>query len=107
MNSNDISSINIINNNNKNEKIDLGKYMYMYFTFFVNRVTLNLFMDDKRDLSQLILDEFFLIFKQKMDFSSVCLCQKPRSFRLHRKQRQRSNSLRFFPVNKPIRRKRE
>ena len=71
MNSNDISSINIINNNNKNEKIDLGKYMYMYFTFFVNRVTLNLFMDDKRDLSQLILDEFFLIFKQKMDFSSV------------------------------------
>ena len=71
MNSNDISSINITNNNNKNEKLDLGKYMYMFFTFFVNRVTLNLYMDDKRDLSQLIMDEFFLIFKQKMDFSSV------------------------------------
>ena len=26
---------------------------------------------DKRDLSQLILDEFFLIFKQKLDFSSI------------------------------------
>ena len=69
MTSNDISSINL-NINNKNEKIDLGKYMYMIFTFFVNRVTVNLFMDDKRDLAQLILDEFFLIFKQKMDFSS-------------------------------------
>ena len=70
MNSNEISSINLPNNQ-KQEKIDLSKYMYMYITFFVNRVTLNLFLDDKRDLSQLILDEFFLIFKQKKDFSSI------------------------------------
>ena len=69
VNSNDISSINFINN--KNEKCDLSKYMYMFITFFVNRVTLNLYLEDKRDLSQLILDEFFLIFKQKMDFSSI------------------------------------
>ena len=70
MNSNEISSINL-NNNNAKEKVDLGKYMYMYITLFVNRVTLNLFLDDNRPLSQLILDEFFLIFKQKMDFSSI------------------------------------
>ena len=70
INSNDISSV-TLNNNNKDEKIDLSKYMSMIFTFFVNRVTVNLFMDDKRDLAQLILDEFFLIFKQKMDLSSL------------------------------------
>ena len=45
--------------------------MNMFITFFVNRVKLNLFFDDKRELSQLLLDEFFLIFKQKLDYSSV------------------------------------
>ena len=69
VNSNEISSINLINNNK--EKIDLSKYMNMFITFFVNRVKLNLFFDDKRELSQLLLDEFFLIFKQKLDYSSV------------------------------------
>ena len=69
INSNEISSINNINNNK--EKIDLSKYMNMFITFFVNRVKLNLFFDDKRELSQLLLDEFFLIFKQKLDYSSV------------------------------------
>ena len=68
-NSNEISSNNI--NSNNNNKIDLSKYMYMFVTLFVNRVTLNIYLDDKRELAQLILDEFFLIFKQKMDFSSI------------------------------------
>ena len=71
LNSNEISSININNNNDNNKNIDLSKYMYMFFTLFANRVTLDLFMDDGRELSQLFLDEFFLIFKQKMDFSSM------------------------------------
>ena len=69
VNSNEISSINLINNNK--EKIDLSKYMNMFITFFVNRVKLNLFFDDKRELAQLLLDEFFLIFKQKLDYSSI------------------------------------
>jgi len=43
----------------------------MFVTLFANRVTLNLFLDDGRALAQLFLDEFFLIFKQKMDYSSI------------------------------------
>jgi hypothetical protein len=42
----------------------------MFVTLFANRVTINLFLDDGRQLAELFLDEFFLIFKQKMDFSS-------------------------------------
>jgi hypothetical protein len=70
--SNGNSSINniIINSNKNNEKIDLSKYMYMFVTFFVNRVSLNIFLDNGRQIAQLILDEFFLLFKQRMDMSS-------------------------------------
>ena len=65
------SSINnIIINNNNNEKIDLSKYMYMFVTFFVNRVSLNIFLDNGRQIAQLILDEMFLLFKERMDMSS-------------------------------------
>ena len=71
LNSNEISSLNINPNNNNINKCDLSKYMYMFITLFVNRVTLNIFLDDGRGLAELILDEFFLIFKQKMDFSSI------------------------------------
>ena len=67
LNSNEISSNNINSNNN----IDLSKYMNMLFTLFINRITLNIYLDDQRELAQLILDEFFLLFKQKMDFSSI------------------------------------
>ena len=74
LNSNELSSSNIFipnNDNNNDKKIDLSKYMYMFVTLFANRVTLNLFLDDGRELAQFFLDEFFLIFKQRMDFSSM------------------------------------
>ena len=73
LNSNEIGSSNnnVINNKNGNNNIDLSKYIYMFITLFVNRVTLDLYMDDGRELANLFLDEFFLIFKQKMDFSSI------------------------------------
>ena len=45
--------------------------MYIFVTLFDNRVTLNLFLDDGRALAQFFLDEFFLIFKEKMDYSSI------------------------------------
>ena len=67
-NSNEISEI---NNNDINKGVDLSKYMYMFVTLFANRVTLNLFLDDGRALAQFFLDEFFLIFKEKMDYSSI------------------------------------
>ena len=73
LNSNEISSINNnnINLNKNNNNIDLSKYMYMFVTLFVNRVTLYLYLDDGRELAELFLDEFFLIFKEKMDYTST------------------------------------